>query len=276
MLGVKFHFGHLVTNVKFSKEHNVSNVQIRDINDEESTTDVHCNNLVLAAGAFTTGIFNKLFATAPLELENNMRSAHWFRVKATPDFVDRNAAYRFPHAAESVDRLENEVYIVTDANDSTIVVSNIATSVASKHLNTSLVLDPSHGKISELKNVAARCIENKVADVLSKSNITTRGRSEISVANDMRPIIDTVTCSGIGLAGMDDLEGQQSCGLWLCYGFGKHGTMLAPGAARMTVSRIFGNREGMFADIDAFRLPTQLQLQTDSEGKGKGKGKTTD
>ena len=274
-LGVDFYLEHKVVNVNYSAATGVAGVQICDVSTEESIIGVPCSNLVLAAGAFTTGIFETLFPKAPLKLENHLQSSDWFLVGSVQTEIDDNAAFRFPSAAESEERLNGEICMVIDAENDTIAISGMATHIRDKSLNTSLVKDPSHGKVSELRRVAADCVNTTLVNVQEKINTGHRRRWELSVANGMRPIIDGVPRSSLRPFNSDAVETQMPCGIWLCYGFGNYGTVLAPGVAKILLTRIGSNNEDVSANVDAFRLPYQLPSQDLGmvEFKGKGQGK---
>ena len=127
----------------------------------------------------------------------------------------------------------------------------------------------SRGKIRELNTVASKYLSKKRLLVNNKVSIVGRGRSELSVANDGNPIIDKVSTSGLWISPGSSAADEHPCGVWLCYGFGRYGTMLAPGAARMLVSKMFG--KGPNVDDSNFLL-TQY-VKTNDMGKGKGKAK---
>jgi glycine/D-amino acid oxidase-like deaminating enzyme len=276
-LGVEFYFEHKIVNVDFAVDTGVSGVQIRDVSNEDSIIDMPCSNLVLAAGAFTTGIFETLFTKAPLKLQNHLKASDWFLVRSAQADFTESAAFRFPNAAGSEERLGNEICMVIDSERNIIAISGMAAHIRDKSLNTSLVKDPSHGKISELQRVAAECLNTTLIDVQEKITTGRRHRWELSMANGMSPIIDGVPRSWAGPSNAAAAETQMPHGVWLCYGFGKYGTVLAPGVAKILLARMGNNDEYVSTDIDAFRLPN-LQLFRDEDmmkinAKGKGKGK---
>jgi glycine/D-amino acid oxidase-like deaminating enzyme len=268
-LNVEFYFEKSVSDVDFEAGSILSGIQIRNASgDPNSVAGIPCKNLVLAAGPFTTGIFGKLFKNTPLELENHVQGSDWFHIKTSAIGSRAGAAFRFPRAAEFENRMNNEIYMITNPSDKTITISGTTTHIKNTDMNAERAQEPSRGKTSELKLVAAKHLNEAEID-LKKDNIVHRGRSELSVANGMRPIIDRVPASSIGLACKDEKEDCQPCGVWLCYGFGKFGTMLAPGAAKILVSKMFGGRSDSMVADDDFRLPRHQKPQV--EGKGKAK-----
>ena len=272
-MDVRFCFEKSIFDVDFDTGSKLSSVQIRNASDDSNSAEgIPCRNLVLAAGPFTTRIFSKLFMNTPLELENHVQASNWFQVKTAAMMSGASAAFRFPHAAESEGRIDNEIYMITDPSDNSIAVSGIATHVRHIALSKDLAEESKHGKTSELKVVAAKVLKANETDVETKSNIIRRGCSELSVANGMRPIIDGVPASGIERAFNDEEDDSRPCGVWLCYGFGKFGTMLAPGAAKILVEKMFGKMSDLMAVHDDFRLPPYQKPQT----KGKGKAKAYD
>ena len=180
--------------------------------------------------------------------------------------------------AESEERLGDEICVVVDSEKNTIAISGTAAHIRDKSLSISLVKDPSHGKVSELQKIAANCLNTTSVNVLEKITAGRRHRWELSVANGMRPIIDGVPGSRAGLSNTDAaVEMQVPHGVWLCYGFGNYGTVLAPGVAKILVARMGSNDEDVSADVDAFRLPDQQpsedadMMQVKAKGKGKAK-----
>lgn len=271
MLNVEFHFETSISSVDFDADSVLAGVQLRNaFGDSNAVVNKPCRNLVLAAGPYTTGVFNSLFKETPLELENHVQGSDWFEVRTGAPGSGGSAAFRFPHAAESEDRLDNEIYMFTNSSKNGLIIAGTTTHIIrNKHLNSSLVHSPGRGKTSELKLVAAKYLNPAEVDTEQKDNIVHRGRSELSVANGMRPIIDRVPASGIGLACKDGKKDVQPCGVWLCYGFGKFGTMLAPGAASILVSRMFARWSVSMEAEEDFLLPRYLEPQ--ARGKGKAK-----
>jgi glycine/D-amino acid oxidase-like deaminating enzyme len=185
---------------------------------------------------------------------------------------ENETALRIPNAAENEKKLENEILMVPNVSDDVLAVSGTITRIINEDLDFELAQKPGRGKTGELRGVAARYLAADRVHVKEKSNIVDRGRSELSVANGMRPIIDRVPASGVFKHASDDLlAGGVSGGVWLCYGFGKYGTMVASGAAKILVSKMFGKRSETVSAGDSFHLPGYVQSQ--AKGKGKGKGK---
>ena len=166
-------------------------------------------------------------------------------------------ALRIPNAAENEKKLENEILIVPNVSDDVLAVSGTVSHTINEDLNFELAQRPARGKTGELRGVAAKYLDPDRVEVKEKSNIVDRGRSELSVANGMRPVIYRVPAWGV------------SGGVWLCYGFGKHGTMVAPGAAKILVSKMLGKRSDAVSADDSYRRPGPVEPQA----KGKGRAK---
>lgn len=250
----------------------LSSVHIQDIaNNDTSTSRLPCSNLVLAAGPFTTRIFHKLFTNAPLILQNHVQQSHWFHVN-TAAVKKTDSALRLPDAAKDERKLENEIWMVPNAFNHVLCISGITTRVEDEDLSSNLAQVPGRKHTGELKAVAARYLDPDRVDVQSKSNIVERGRSELSVANGMRPIIDYVPTSGIRRDEDNTLRSSpDSSGVWLCYGFGKYGTTVAPGAAKILVSMLLGKMSEALPDEDQFGLTRCVKTQVQGKGKGKQK-----
>lgn len=274
LLGVEFCFNSSVTKVDLTLDSQVSGVHVRNTYDDvESGPGIPCSNLVLAAGPFTSGIFNGLFPNTPVKLENHVQSSDWFHVQTTAVDLQSATALSIPDAATSEERLDNEIVMIANATNNTIAISGTTTHIRHKDLDSSLAIEPSHGKISELKAVAANYLDAAHVDMGVKKNIVRRGRSELSIANDMRPIIKNVSTFGIGIGDGDAAEDRKASGVWLCYGFGKYGTMLAPGAAYLLVSKMFDGDSLSMGEDDDSRLLEDGHPRDEVKGKGKGKAK---
>ena len=231
--------------------------------------DIKCRNLVLAAGPFTTWIFDDLFTTQQLGLDNYVQRGHWLHVRSKTFLSNEEIALRFPNAADTIPRFEKEITMVPRIGDKEIAVSAMEEQVIRRSLDANHACTDKLGKSSKLVPVLAKYVDRDVVSI-DEERILHRGCSVISTANDQNPIIDKVPTSGLG-RNCSEEEDRNPCGVWLCYGFGRHGTMLAPGAACMLVSMIVkGRREANCFD---FTVPVYAKPKQDGLEGGKGKGK---
>ena len=197
-------------------------------------------DLVLAAGPFTSWIFDTLFEGHQMQLGNYSQAAYWFEI-GVDDMTDgANVGLRFPTAAVSEPQLEDEVSMVLRLDDNLVAVSGIATQTVNLPLRPHYALKSSRGsKVEYLMAVSVQYLDKEI-DVGDES-LAARGRHYLSTANSGNPLIDRIPSSGLGKV-CEDAEEHNSCGVWLCYGFGKYGTTLAPGAARMLVNKMLRGR----------------------------------
>ena len=271
-LGVHFRFNSHLVGTEVDEDSLLEDVYIQSA-DKLGPEAIKGNNqnLILAAGPFTTGIFNSLFNAHRVELKNHVQSTHWFHTTMNDIAEKDDIGLRLPQAAESEALLENEITVLPLLEESALAVSATTKGSANKELNRNAALTPREGKTSALRAVAAKYMNDNRLDVGDKKQTLKKGRSELSVANDGNPIIDRVPPSALGIVCNDDLEDQQPFGVWLCYGFGRFGTMLAPGAARMLVSKMFRGSAGQ-DDDDMFSLPAYIKPEAAGKGKGKAQG----
>ncbi|KAK3705706.1 hypothetical protein LTR37_013149 [Vermiconidia calcicola] len=272
-LKVDFRLNHVVSEVKFVEDSRLSSVHIRDIKHEDrSAQQLQCGNLILAAGPFTTDIFDSLFEKHRLkDLDNLVQAAHWFRVASDNVTPADDIALLIPKAAKSVPQLRNEITLVAQPEGKTIAVSGLGLATRNVNLGQDEALEPKKAKTSELRSISAKYLNRDGLDIKDKAHIQSKGRSEISEAKDGAPIIDRVPVSGLGVAHKNEIDDDYLCGVWLCYGFGRHGTMLAPGAARLLVEKMLTGSSGL--EDGECRIPKYIEPKPMGLDKGKGRAK---
>ena len=249
--------------MNLTPEPTLTSVAIEHASDETPSTAIECTSLILCAGPFTTGILHHLLPSVLPDLENHVQGSDWFHVKMDGAGNIDDGAIRFPNAAQGEERLQGEVVVRPQVQEKVLAISGLTSNIRNKDLQPGLVKTPGRGKTSELKDVAAKLLNPAHVDLDSKLDIVDRGRSELSVANGLRPIIDMVPVSAIESSKASTMNGGRGSGIWLCYGFGQHGTMLAPGAAKLLVSKMLGR----VSEDDNFRVPAAPKPRP----KGKGK-----
>lgn len=268
-LKVNLRFNHYVSDVGTS-DSGLSNVRLETMGSPGGSAEIiRCHNLILAAGPFTTGIFNDIFKGHSLKLENHVQGAHWYHVGLDRRGGEYDVGLRIPQAAKAEPRLEDEIRVVSRGGNMALEVSATAKGAVDKDLDRSAALTPRKGKTTELKSISAKYVNQTSLDVDKDGHVAilSKGRSELSVANGGRPIIDRVPASDLNMGSKDGTANGRLCDVWLCYGFGRYGTMLAPGAARMLVAKMFGTSYG--ADDNAFSLPENVTHKSGGKGKGK-------
>lgn len=264
--GVKFIFGHQVTGYEMSTHLFLTHIYIAKANDRTARKKLACNNLILAAGPFTTGIYNSLFKNSAVKLENNVQGVHGFKAVLDKKEDSEKMVIRLHDAAKDNERLENEVRMARFPLVPFLAVSAVSKTTSTRDFTPDDALSPSVGKSSDLRTIAANYLNHDGMDVADKKKHGQKFRFEICTANGNNPIIDKVPASALGFVVFGD-EDLCPFGVWLCYGFGQHGTTLAPGAARLLVSRIFYGEEGD-SNYD-FSLPMYEKPEPDYEGNGK-------
>ena len=265
-LGVTFVLNRTVYAVGLATDLSLTHVLTEASDTNDARSKLECCNLVVAAGAYTTGIFTQVFPESTLVLENHIQKAHWIHADHESVSDESSAAVRIPDAAASTERLGDEVVMALQPPSKILTISAISSSPVSRDLTSSNALDPGRGKVSDLRLVAAKYLNSEVFDIVDKNKYDWKGRSELSTGNSHNPIIDRVKPSGLGYVCTDE-EDMHPRGVWLCYGFGRYGTTLAPGAARMLVSRMIHGCHGM--DNYDFSLPEYTKPKLNGKGKGR-------
>ncbi|KAI7493523.1 hypothetical protein KC367_g8573 [Hortaea werneckii] len=226
-----------------------------------TTTDPHrkgrnatlqCQNLILAAGAYTSGIVQYLFPQNSLQLENHVRDAHWYHTLVPDMTKEDDVGLLLPDIAESDRLLDDKVIMVSSREDE--IVSVVGQDKESKNIPLSpadaMADHPGdRNALRHLKRLIAKTLRP-----ISGDYRYTEGSSLISSSNNGLPVVDSVPTSLL-FNTADSEASKQESGLWLCFGFGMYGTTLAPGAARAVCRRMSGEASGM--DDGNLSLPTK-------------------
>jgi glycine/D-amino acid oxidase-like deaminating enzyme len=242
---VKFRWNHKISHVQPTQDPRVLNLQLSHVETQKTAAEqLKCTNLVLAAGPFTTTIVHELFEGHSLPIQNKVQAAHWYEVEIKGLRIEHDMGLRFTDAAKVEDRLLPELAMLARSRDNRIRVSGFSSRLKHEEMVLKMALRPARGKTRQLKELTKPYVNEEAVDLKDKAHIRT-GRVALSVANGNAPIIDGVTAPALWQAGKSD---PSSAKVWLCYGFGRWGTLLAPGAACMLVSRMVrvGNDEWMY------------------------------
>ena len=241
---VELLWGHDVAEIRGSAISDISAVivqQLESENDGIECIEIGCQNLLLAAGPWTTDIFYDLFEGTSLQLHNRVRNVHHLRSTRSNTSRQDKKALIFPDLAADEDALEDGVTIVAHkyhdlmayAADSTVEDDRLPSSAT---------------RTKTASPEAAATLRTLVAKRLSFSpdSLASAVSAPISTASaDGLPLIAKIPCSQLtGSRGKHGDEDQRPTGVWLCYGFGMHGTTLAPGVAKGLARWMFGELDG--------------------------------
>ena len=248
----------------------LSSVRINGTHHQDSPGEIiNCQNLILTAGAFTTGIFEKLFKDNVLKPENHEQSAHWFHIALDDVHPEDDVGLRFPQGVKAEARYQSEVRVALRTEDNVLAVSAMDKETVNADLDRTVAISPRRSKTSELRNISTQLLSGQRVDPTDGKQLRRKGRSELSVGNGGNPVIDKVSTLDLAVSSDEEGEDDSPCGIWLCYGFGRHGTLLAPGAAQTLVSKIFGRA----AEQDDRESLFSKDIKPNAIGKGKGKAK---
>ncbi|KAI7187489.1 hypothetical protein KC316_g7126 [Hortaea werneckii] len=256
--GVSFLF-HRSIDTTTMKSGKLSAITITDPQRKSHNATLQCQNLILAAGAYTSGIVHYLFPQNSLQLENHVRDAHWYHTLIPDMPKEDDIGLLLPDIAESDRLLDDKVTMVSSQADGKVSIIGQDRESKNIPLSPADAIAEHPGDRNALRHLK-RLIAKRLRPVDGDSRYT-EGSSLISSSNNGLPVIDTVPTSLLFHPTSSEASKQES-GLWLCFGFGMYGTTLAPGAARAVCRRMFGEASGM-EDGD-------LALPTDLVGKGGG------
>ncbi|KAI6805214.1 hypothetical protein KC327_g7438 [Hortaea werneckii] len=239
--GVSFIFNRSIDTATM-KSGKLSAITITDPHRKGRNATIQCQNLILAAGAYTSGIVQYLFPQNSLQLENHVRDAHWYHTLVPDMTKEDDIGLLFPTLAESDRLLDDKMIMVSSQEDE--IISIIGQDRESKNISLSpadAMADHS-GDRNALRHLK-RLIAERLRPVDGDRRYT-KGSSLISSSNNGLPVLDAVPTSLLFNTAESETCKQES-GLWLCFGFGMYGTTLAPGAARAICRRMFGEPSGM-------------------------------
>lgn len=244
-LGVLFYFNHEIRDVQSTAQDDISSINIRDLSSKLLTTsNIQCQNLVLAAGPWTTEIFKNLFPQSGLVMQNQIRLVPWFRVPMSLPQASDDVGLVFPDLASLNDVLEDEITMVAQAQTQHVIITGTSAATRDQFLHPKDALDPSNDDIRParyLKKIANKKLGRSGLDFLTDAHM---GFSLISTSDVNLPVLDKVPASSLGTV-CSGKEDHRPRGVWLCFGFGLYGTSLAPGIARALCRRIFGEKSGI-------------------------------
>jgi glycine/D-amino acid oxidase-like deaminating enzyme len=234
---VKFVFKHALERVQKSSDDKITSAEVVCM-DSNKTSTIECQNLVIAAGPWTAELFKTLEEDSEYVLENHMRRVPWIGVPLTKFDVGVDGVTKddhgliLPDAIEKEEVLNKEVVLIPQpARDEPVVIAMAtAKPEAEMEVGPADALEPdfiSPKAVRHLKSAVVKKFEALEQNPSLENEIVV-GTSIVSTGPNERPVIDVA-----------------SPGLWLCYGFGMHGTSLAPGAASALVRRMFGEASGL-------------------------------
>lgn len=265
--GVDFVFHHEIDSVMSAPDKDISSVVIRDVHDRDKAREtIRSQNLVFAAGPWTTEVFQHVYQKTPLRLENQAKKVYWYRLQSLSMTDKEDVGLLFADLAEADEALEDKITMVGHTQKHTVTVTGIGSKTLNTNLNPQEALEPEVGDgdaqpLRHLKRIAAKRLGKDNGDVLRADNVD-RGFNLISTSDQRLPIIDKVPASGLGTVCTGE-EDKRRCGVYLCFGFSMYGTALAPGIARVLCNKMFGDKSGV--DDVNFGIPKYAKPAPDEE-----------
>ena len=272
LLDITFRFNYAATGVQLSSDCAIEAIQLLNVKRPgQLPQKLTCSNLVVAAGPYSSWILRDLFKQQRLALENHVQRAQWFQATTQGLTKADEVILRVSTQPTKDGKIESDISILAQSEEQSLSVFGMSSSIKDQDLSHADARHDSEPRLTELRAVASAYLNNDNGLVVTeKASIIERGCADLSVANNGNPIIDKVPASALGRAPTEEQDANPS-GVWLCYGFGRHGTMLAPGTARMLVQKMVkGSCE---ADCFDFSIPVYTKIKPEDKGKGKTKAK---
>lgn len=238
-LGVDFKFETLPTKLQKDRAGDITGVKLRGVDAADSSAKVvPCSNLILAAGPFTPAIFQHLCEkpknAPPFPLPPTIvQEAHWVdvgTVKVPRD--DRRytgvVVSDKPKASEPTRVISMVPRKIADGDD----VLRVAMCQKSTRswVNTIQALEDAQPRITE--EVAAsfgQMIEKHISrSATAKKEFVGHGAAYVSIPGPEGKAVMEI-----------------SNGMWLSFGFGAHGTTLAPGVGHHMAQMVDGEQTGL-------------------------------
>jgi len=227
----------------------VGAVSISGLHEDSGSDKVYCQNLVLAAGPFTSHIFRCCYRkTKTVDLENNIQHALWHEVPQVSMPNGDDVGVLLPDVARTSNSLEDKVTAVAQPTRLAVRVAAVTKARGEGHLSRTDALNPQMTDpvpLRQLERLAMKIVDGgglKAHD----TRFNTQGFSFISTSRGGLPVIDKVPASKLGIEDTGEKAADsRPDGLWVCFGFGMYGTALAPGAARALVRRMLGKPSGI-------------------------------
>ena len=210
-------------------------------------------DLIIAAGPYTTGLYFELFPESQILLEN-YNYAH--QVVSLQEFglgADDNIGILLPMFPSNDATYQNPLRMTAQPSSDTVTVSCRRQHSADVHFSPRHAVRRSGGGSTKLRDLAEEYVDHPGVDVHDRERHS-QHMSFVSTANEHKPIIDCVPVSLLGASGGSGTNRPSiPSRVWLCYGFGDHGTTLAPGIARRISKMV--NHETLEIDTSDFSLP---------------------
>lgn len=259
-LGVEFGFGIQAHGATQDRTGRISSVEIGHVAMSRPTESIPCSNLIVAAGAFTTNVYARLFPNSHLSLENNVRQVQKLQLQD----VDMRTTGNNGIIAASM-RSENykgKLRIIADETEHSAEVFMTEKNGTDMPLAAQDALKHNKGSADSLLNMASKhLVSSRDTNSLDVSNVSNMSRSAISTGTDGCPVIGKVPSQALG----------DSEGVFLAYGFGKYGTTLAPIVGEIITQLVC--REEPFINLSAFKIQSASDRFL-PEGKGESRSIT--
>ncbi|KAK4957981.1 hypothetical protein LTR10_004406 [Elasticomyces elasticus] len=147
----------------------------------------------------------------------------------------------FPDLAAEIDELEDQI-TMTGRKSHTIIVAGLEAVSMDGPAVPEEALDPGTNNKKPTQHLRRLAGKRLGEENVNKDNA--RSESTLtSTSTDGLPIIDKIPAYALGRP--EVYGADPKTGVWLCFGFGMHGTTLAFGAARALSRRIFGEASGI-------------------------------
>lgn len=233
-LGVDFQLGKILQAVEANTKGKGYRVSIRDHAEPfgDQSTKVSCTDIVIAAGPFSTYIARHVFNNnEKTGLQNRCQEYVWLDLELDSPSAKDEVGF----TAQTTDAWSaGSITLFVRPGSEFIEISAAARNTDCLNLGPSQALNVPEMGTQQLADLAAQYLSPKYQRKLANAS---GGGAVVSVAKAKRPYVGPLRMRTEKSADMREIQH-----VWLSYGYGRYGTTLAPGAARMVVEMMAAQR----------------------------------
>lgn len=246
-MGVNIQTSSKIVAVSLSGKNEVQGVSLWR-NDDQTTIDLACKQVLLACGPWTPSVYETLFPSSPLELHRTTDAGDWILCK-NPCPISQDTTAFVSFASLVGEKLE-----FAARNDGTIWACgrrNFDANLPSPRHEDK----PDAELIAELSGWAQKCLNWSCACAgkHAKFELLKKGRAFRPATKSSLPVISEVDSSDLIGSTQNESKGvRSSSGLFICWGHGSFGLTLGMGSGRLVGQLISGEEPDL--DLAPFKV----------------------
>lgn len=246
-MGVEILTGLNMADVSLSPEDRVQSVTCTK--KDQTTVDMACDQILLACGPWTPGVFERLFPSSPLRLQWTTDAGDWIICKSSCPTTQTSTAY------VSFANLAGHKMEFSGRSDGTIWACGRRNFTADLPV-PGQVDEPDGELIEELSSYARKWLHwgcNCAGTDTVEFQILSKGRAFRPATKSGLPIISEVSRARLSSDdGGSRQAGDSSSGVFVCWGHGSYGLTLGMGSGRLMSQLMYGDKPDL--DLSLFSL----------------------